>query len=66
MDFSSYLEKKNISIAEASKQLGVSYETVRSYRCGLRRPNLEGIEFIKIWSKGCVSYEDWLSEDKTL
>ena len=66
VDFNTYLEKTEISTAKASKELGLSYETIRSYRCGLRRPDLEGINIIRNWSHNEVSYEDWLKNTTIL
>lgn len=64
MNFNDYLTSKNITTSKASKELQLSYETIRSYRVGLRRPDLEGVKKIKQWSKGKVSFEDWVEEEK--
>lgn len=60
--FDDYLTENDISTSQASKELDVSYETIRSYRKGLRRPDLEGIKDIETWSGGKVVFDSWIKE----
>ncbi len=62
MNFNDYLTSKNITTSQASKELKLSYETIRSYRVGIRRPELDGVQKIKQWSKGNVSFDDWVED----
>lgn len=63
MNFDEYLESNEISTSQASKELDVSYETIRSYRKGIRRPDLEGIKDIERWSGGKVTFDSWLKTE---
>lgn len=59
-DFDRYLFEKNISTSQASSELGLSYETIRSYRRGKRRPDFEGAKKIEDWSNKKILLTSWI------
>lgn len=56
-----YLETKNISLDQASKELGFPYESVRRYALGLVFPRPDKIATIARWSNGEVTANDFVN-----
>lgn len=58
--FGRYLKRKNISIASAAEQLDVTRSYVQMLATGAATPGLHTAAQIKKWSKGAVTFENWL------
>ena len=56
-----YLESKNISLDQASKELGFPYESVRRYALGLVFPRPDKMAIITKWSDGEVTANDFVN-----
>lgn len=64
MGLKDYLDKHKISMAEAAKALGLSYELIRRYCNGMSIPRRETLLKICTWSGGKVRPSDFYEEPK--
>lgn len=61
MRFADYLELKGIEPAEAARQLGYPYRTVRNWILRLRKqPRPDALAKIKAWSGGMITADDFI------
>ncbi|HDZ73750.1 MAG TPA: XRE family transcriptional regulator [Aurantimonas coralicida] len=64
MKLKDYLAGRKVSIAEFAKRIGVSHEAVRRYINRERRPDWDVLERIVKATKGAVSADDFLDDEK--
>jgi predicted transcriptional regulator len=55
-----YLDETQTSIRDLAKALGVSYETVRRYISGERKPDWEVLAKLNQVTRGCVTANDFV------
>lgn len=66
MTFEKYLINESISLNEAAKAIGVTYEAVRLYCRGKRIPRVEIRKKIQDWSGGKVTPNDFYLSGSSL
>lgn len=59
MNFSDYLKQKKITLRVAEAETGISYELLRKYKNGQRRPRVENMLILRNWTNGFVKADDW-------
>lgn len=64
MTLKEYLEKNKISIENAAKDLGFSYEDTRRYCHKIVIPRVERVKKIFEWSGGLVTANDFYFSDE--
>lgn len=64
MTLKEYLEKNKISIKNAAKELGFSYENMRRYYHKIVTPRDERMKKIFEWSGGLVTANDFYFSDE--
>jgi hypothetical protein len=64
MNLPEYLEKNQISIDDASRELGFPYESVRRYALGVVLPRPDKLSKISEWSNGEVTANDFINNYK--
>lgn len=57
--FARFLERNGISLAEASRALGVSNVAVREWKLGTKVPRDTNRDAIATWTNGEVSADSW-------
>ena len=61
MHLSIYMDRKKLRDAQVARQIGASRVSVSRYRRGLIRPSWATASKIKKWTRGEVSFDDWVT-----